>query len=72
MIQRKPASNVARFPSSATKLFVEVAELLALGGAAGRVVFRVEVEDEISSFGFREAEVRASRGGKLEVGRRFV
>jgi hypothetical protein len=51
---------------------MKIAKLLAFGRAAGGVVFRIEVENEVSSSGVREAEVRPSRGGKLEVGRRLI
>jgi hypothetical protein len=51
---------------------MKVSKLLAFGGAAGRIVFGVEVEDEVLAFGAGEAERVPASSGKFEVRRRFV
>jgi hypothetical protein len=42
-------------------------EIRALGGAARRVVLRIEIQDELAAAGARELEAAAAGAGKTEV-----
>src|SRR3954462_7215297 len=57
--------------SGAPEVVMAVAERGALGGAAGRAVLRIEIEDELASEVLRESERRAAGRGKTEVGDRL-
>jgi hypothetical protein len=51
---------------------VPVAEIAALRGAAGRVVLRVEVEDQAPAALVFETERAAAGAGKTEIGYRLA
>src|SRR3954469_23023739 len=70
-LQAVPRDAVDR-AAGVLELRVEVAELLALGGAAGRVVLRVEVQDDQLGGNGGEAEGAAPRAREAEVADRFL
>src|SRR5688572_28918953 len=67
---------VARYAVNRASRFlevgIEVAELLALGGATRRIVFGIKIEDEGSTLGAGQAERLAAGCGQLEIGRWLI
>src|SRR5215213_11428608 len=65
------ARHAVDLASGAPEFVMAVAECRAFGGAAGRAVLRVEIEDQLAAAVLRESERRAAGGGKTEVGDRL-
>src|SRR5687768_14291746 len=66
------ARNAEHPGAGAPELRMEVAEVGALGGAAGRVVLGIEVQDHLGSAQSGELEGRATGTSETEVGDRLT
>ena len=65
-------NQVHREVEKLLELRMQVAELLALGGAAGGVVLGVEIDDDRVPVMVGKLEGGAAGGWKLEVGKQFL
>ena len=66
------ARDAVDVDAGAAELLVQVAKIATLRRAAGRVVLRVEVEDQALAALIREPERAAAGAGKTEVGYRLA